>query len=239
MDASPEDGASDTGQRDTGFRDSGHDDAGRVDAHTDSSLGDAGSCEVSPCRLVSPQCGCESGLACYWSGGPGCDPPGTYPVGSLCTVNQDCETGAGCIKGAGDPTGVCRPYCLDPSTCGPEERCVRLGPTGGVAGACETVCDPITQDGCPTSLQCVLTNTPVEPSGDRTVVTGCAAPGTATVGASCGFGVECEPGAACDSAASICRTICDAAGGTACPGGVVCIPVGLVRAGHSYGICRD
>ncbi len=239
------DASFDTGTRDAAPGDSGVDatrppDAEPVDSGplpvdsgvSDAGPGDATMCIETPCRLVAPQCGCDTGEGCYLSSGAGCLPAGVGPVDAACEYNDDCVPGTGCMGSGG--LGACRPYCYSAADCESGERCIRLGAAGGAAGICEPLCDPLGDTGCPSGRQCIVANSRTEPDGDSAIATGCGAPGVIPPGSPCSTTSACVSGSACDG--MYCRRLCDVALGP-CVTGLPCSAVGFMRDGTTLGIC--
>src|SRR5436853_39287 len=79
-----------------------------VDAASSSSA----MCAESPCKLVSPQCGCPMGQACVvdGSGMRKCTPAGNAQIGDACSANNECVEGGVCLATVGAPT-TCFEFC--------------------------------------------------------------------------------------------------------------------------------
>ncbi len=183
-------------------------DAGR-DAPVDAPA-DAG----SPC-MVRGSCDpfasrpCPSGQACIPDRveGTRCVTLGFSPdpEGSVCSVDNDCAAGLGCMGG---PGGLrCRRLCRGGSTtdcrtagtvCGAiydaSDSCLRY---------CMQGCDLYTQD-CPTGQACVS----FAPATGEPRVIACLDEGTVAIGGSCAYADECVRGGACIG--GFCRELCSA-----------------------------
>lgn len=177
-----------------------------------------------------PQCGCPEGYSCkpLLDGGEvvrACIEPGTSALGELCSNVSHCISGYGCWGVTSNPTGegACTPYCHTDANCPPETHCL----DGYI---CFQACDPVTQQGCPSSLACIIGY-----SHDDTVAGGVCAPfGTAQPGDAC-TGWECAAGSYCIS--GTCYRFCDL-GADDCPAGQ-CTPIDPPADfnGISYGVC--
>ncbi len=205
-----------------------------VDAQPDAVCG-TGSCSASPCRLVSPQCGCPCGQACYASlAGPTCATAGTAGVNEACNTDGDCRAGLACVGVNG--ASACTPYCDSDAQCTSQVCWMGSG-----ANVCPHACDLAAQTGCPTGEDCIdLKGTSVDTGAQvRSSVCGIK-PASGAVGTDCtGESITnwiCGPGLFCVSNA--CQRYCriDA---PACPAGKTCrsvsppVTVGTVV----YGAC--
>lgn len=210
-------------------------------------------CVESPCRLVSPQCGCPSGQGCYLDGSLArvCATAGAAAEGATCTGITSCAPGLLCtdISATTTPTNVCLRFCATDSDCpGAGSLCVidlRDGSGGTVSGArlCTRSCDPVAQTGCVSGAACSIGQ---EPSGAMRLLTHCFAPtGSGSQGASCVDDGDCRAGFACidpDGGGflrSECMHWCNVATGAGCSGGTVCygFVTPLLIGSTEYGVC--
>lgn len=206
------------------------------------------SCAESPCRLVSPQCGCPSGEGCYLTTMDTrvCAPAGTSTEGQACTADI-CAAGLICIDVSETATEVpvCKRFCTSDANCtaGPGSRCVA---TIGSAGTqiCSSNCDVVTQTGCPGDASCSIYETM---TGTR--LTDCSGPvGGGGQNAACIDDTGCQRGFACINVGSTaspdnrCLRWCRRSAPTSsCPGITSCARLGdapgLVFNGAEYGVC--
>lgn len=192
-------------------------DAGLDGGPEDAGPTDAGVCEDSPCRLVSPQCGCAAGEGCTLNDASErvCEPSGPGGEGADCSVDA-CQPGFVC--GEGPDYDVCLRFCADDTDCvgGEGSRCLI---DFGVARACTTACDPVANTGCPSGAGCTIVQT-APGSGDYFI--NCRPAGAAATGDVCGNELDCEGGNSCRSAAgprrctAWCRTDADCGSGETC-----------------------
>src|SRR5687767_2270548 len=82
---------------------------------------DAGNgCSQQPCSLV-PQCGCAAGEACdldpdnLGTGGTLCRGAGSGTTSTICTSDENCAAGYGCVGFGGGST--CTEFCDDDTDC--------------------------------------------------------------------------------------------------------------------------
>jgi hypothetical protein len=140
-------------------------------------------CDEDPCKLVLPQCGCQSGQQCIFQNGQRlCVTDGSDDVGDECS-GISCKAGAMCLSLGSLAT--CRKFCDGDSDCsGFGGVCVIQ--IGGFERPddptfCSDNCDPPSGTGCPTSGKCELGL-----ADDMvTFFTMCGGAGTGTEGAPC------------------------------------------------------
>ena len=204
----------------------------------DSSLPDAGPCDESPCRLVSPQCGCAAGQACQRPGGDdplrACVAPGLAGVNEACRGNLDCETAAVCVA-TGFTEGLCTEYCASGADCA-TGVCAELVVMTEDIGACVIDCDPVSGVGCGGAAGCGVGLTREVPSRAFAYVPICSDPALPSIGDACPMFL-CGPNLVCEG--DVCRRVCDRPMGI-CPTGESCralSPVLMVR-GREVGVCR-
>jgi hypothetical protein len=207
-------------------------------------------CGESPCRLVTPQCGCPGGQSCYLSGATRlCSATGASAEGTACTGVSSCASGLICINvGSGaTPVNECHRFCDTDSDCvGTGSLCAYTlndGTGGTVPGVrvCSRSCSPVAQTGCAPGTACHIFR---ESMGAMRYFFDCAGPvGTGGRGASCAAVSDCRAGFACVGTPGTCQKYCampgmiGAAGGCssgeACYGFTTPLRVGATE----YGVC--
>jgi len=163
----------------------------------------APSCTESPCKLVSPQCGCGAGQACTMDpdGNRSCATAGSSSTGSACSAIADCQGGNTCI-GLNSTVGGCHRFCDTDSDCGgqPGALCILGLEDSTGASLTETVCtlgcEPASQTGCPAGSWCFLGQ---ESTGAMRDLSHCSGDplGPGTQGAFCATQDDCAPGYLC------------------------------------------
>ncbi len=211
--------------------------------------GCSSTCADSPCRLVSPQCGCSAGLGCYLSGTTRvCAAGGASPEGSTCANVNDCSPGLLClnIAIAGSAVNECGRFCATDADCrGAGSLCIHTlsdGAGGSIPGVsvCSLDCDPITQSGCVSGSSCQIYQ---ESSGSMRFFTDCAAPvGAGGQGATCTDSTNCQRGFGCVGSPGTCQRYCDepatiAGGGCSASEACYGFTTPLVIGGIEYGVC--
>lgn len=200
------------------------------------------SCPDSPCRLVTPQCGCAAGQSCYLVGGTrACLTTGSTPVGSNC-ASTTCVAGAICVNiaSSGASVPICRRVCTSDASCsdGAGDLCL-----GGIMGTtdelCTVDCDPATQVGCSADSACTFFT---ESMGAMRTLTDCVAPaGAGGQEAACADDSACQRGFACINAGTMqCLRWCRRPAGSECGVGESCLGLGppaLIHDGTEYGVC--
>jgi hypothetical protein len=233
-------GPPDLGPRDLGPTDLGPPDLGPTDLGT--------SCSESPCRLVSPQCGCSGGLACSISGTVrACATAGTGAVGAACgTALPRCAAGNLCVGvSTTTTTAACEHFCNSDADCtGAGALCLLTlddGTGASIPGVtlCSLSCNLATNTGCPSGSACRLYS---ESAGAGRSLTHCAGPaGTGTEGALCTTDAECIAGYTCADTGygNECTQWCNYTTGTGCALGYTCAPfsVAVVIGSTEYGVC--
>jgi hypothetical protein len=181
---------------------------------TPSQGGEGGSppaCEGDPCKLVSPQCGCDAGDKCTINGTTiACGADGTEAIGAACGAS-DCSAGGLCLGDAGG--GYCAQFCDEDAECGGALVC-GVGLNDGSGGTipdvalCSSNCDPATVAGCPAGLGCVLGR---EADGLERFFFMCFPAGTGVDGAACTSAASCAPGYGCynNGTADVCLKNCN------------------------------
>jgi hypothetical protein len=207
-------------------------------------------CSESPCKLVTPQCGCAAGEMCALTsaGDRECRPGGDKAIGEECTDLFSCEAGALC---AGVPLStllVCARYCDTDADCAGALCLIELNNAQGDpipdVKICTDNCDPVGSSGCPVGLDlsCQLYQFS---DGGMEVFTLCSGAGAGTQGASCADNDDCAPGYACFTVGSPpndtnqCLQWCKPPNG-ACPAGATgcqSFPTPLMYNGVEYGAC--
>ena len=202
-------------------------------------------CMESPCRLVSPQCGCAAGQSCRMdaAGARSCGAVGSGSTGSLCTSLGACRAGDHCV-GLGGGIAACHHFCATDSDCtGAGALCLfPLEDNNGNAipnvRVCSHACEPARQVGCPSGSFCVVG---VDGSRNLTFCNG-AAPGSGALGSACTSSGQCGAGMLCVSSqcAQLCRTPTGGASSD-CPTsrGYNCVALnpGITIGSTAYGAC--
>jgi hypothetical protein len=206
-------------------------------------------CSESPCRLVTPQCGCGTGQSCYLVGAARtCAPTGTVPEGGSCTNANDCTTGNVCVNYSATAPYVqmCVHHCAVDGDCAGGGLCV--GEIGDGAGGvvpgvrtCSRSCDPIAQSGCAAGLECTFFQ---ERAGAMRLFRSCGlSVGTGGVFDPCIDEDDCAPGYACQDLGlgfgPECTHWCNVGTGAGCSFGFVCygFAPALIVGGVEYGVC--
>ncbi|MCA9605419.1 MAG: hypothetical protein KC619_07480 [Myxococcales bacterium] len=199
-----------------------------------------GSCSESPCRLVSPQCGCAGGQGCYLSGASRvCGTPGPETEGQSCSGATACQPGLLCI-GAGTG-GFCSRFCNSDTDCtGAGSICLLElddGTGTSIPGVtlCTNNCNPASPGvGCPSTMGCEIYQ---ESAGAMRIFTGCRPAGTAAEGDPCVDPEDCGPGLFCGS--GTCYRWCRQPLGSECTGFTFCesFTDPAIVGGVEYGYC--
>ncbi len=197
-------------------------------------------CEVAPCRVTPPQCGCAEGDACYVSlaGENRCFAEGTVEPGGSCDGDSDCLAGTICFNRSLDaarPDGRCFPVCADASDC-PSGPCVSLLATPTeLLSRCAPACAPTNPTACGRDSTCLVFE-----MGPGQLWAECMSyPGTAGQGEPCTTAIDCAAGNVCIRTSSglrcleWCRTDRDCSSGRNCGG----LSPEIVVDGVTYGVC--
>ncbi len=155
------------------------------------------------------------------------DAGGRHDAGTIfCTHAVDCPSGQVCgLQPLLDTEAVplCRQRCTSSAQCPPHSGCTDSGEPedGGLVGACTTVCNPVTGDGCPMGTTC-STDTTTDVTGATVVISYCRLAGTSALGCACNNGAyECVAGLSCrHDAVTACAVQCVM--GTNCDDGSPC-----------------
>lgn len=204
-----------------------------------------GSCSETPCRLVSPQCGCTPGQGCYLSGaGRVCGTPGPEREGQSCSGPTACVQGYLCIGAASG--SFCARFCDTDADCpgGTGSLCLTQiddGSGGAVPGVtlCTIHCTPTTGSGCPTDMGCTIFQ---ESAGAMRTFSSCRAAGSGVAGSVCTDEEDCTAGHLCAEVSAgrrECIRICTVPGGFECSGLETCnaFTDRLLLGGTEYGYC--
>lgn len=207
------------------------------------------SCSDSPCRLLSPQCGCATGQACYPQGATRvCATSGAGTTGALCTSNSSCAASYACLNVAesGTPTSLCTHVCASDADCGGGLCIIRLDDGTGAAvpglTLCTHPCNAATNLGCAAGTTCTFFS---ETAGAMRTFTDCTAPTTGTgEDMSCvTTAPTCSPDRYCvdtgDGLGPACHHWCNTATGAGCTIGHSCLSFStpIVVNGVTYGVC--
>lgn len=203
-------------------------------------------CGEDPCKLVSPQCGCDDDQHCTVDGQGArfCAKPGSSKVGETCSEGaKDCAGAAICVGVASD-LHVCAAFCSTDSDCNDGGLCIRRlsnGMGGNLSGVtlCTDGCDPASLTGCPApGTACALLR---ETDGAQRWYGQCLVPPvTSHEGDDCSA-TPCGPGFACitGDGQMTCQVLCQVGGG-ACDAPKACTsfqtPVSI--GSTEYGVCR-
>lgn len=209
-----------------------------------------GTCMETPCRLVSPQCGCSTGQGCYVSGASRlCATAGTAMEGADCTGTTSCVPGNLCVNISRSTTTTinqCSRFCDTDADCAGNGICFYtlndgMGGTVPNATLCTVDCDPVAQTGCRAGAMCTILQ---ESAGAMRIFTDCIGPiGAGGQGAACASGTDCQAGYACVGSPGQCLRWCDRVGmigtaggcatGEACYGFMTPLTIGTT----TYGVC--
>jgi hypothetical protein len=187
-------------------------------------------CSESPCKLVSPQCGCESGEACYpGADGPECAPAGNVAVGGVCEYLDDCRAGLSCVGPVSALTGTCKTMCNSNSDCtGAGARCNAL--SGSTDKVCSLACNPAAQTGCTLGMKCEILGSSAAYYTDCALDSGSGEQDdTCSAVSPCAAGFRCAGAGRCYQ---YCKTDLD------CPGSLLCDPPSFVIGTTTYGLCQ-
>ncbi|RLB45006.1 MAG: hypothetical protein DRJ42_30885 [Deltaproteobacteria bacterium] len=189
-------------------------------------------CDESPCRLLTPQCGCPTGEGCYLTSATGrsCLPAGTLVEGAACASDGACEPGHIC---AGFGVAACLRACRTDAECPGTTNLCLLNASDGVTKACTGTCDPIAQTGCPPGGSCGIAR---EDTGARRGLAFCSGLGGPGVqGSGCSDEDDCAAGYTCGG---VCAKICRV-GLSDCPTGTTCDATAedIVVGSTTYNFC--
>ena len=218
-------------------------------APTASGCASSGTCSESPCRLVSPQCGCPTAQACTLSGATRvCAAAGTGATGSVCGAGTlGCSAGNLCLRlSATATTAACARFCATDADCsGPGALCLLTlnDSTGAMipgVTVCSLACDPTSATSCPSGSACRIFR---ETATGGRYLTNCEGPvGAGTQGSPCINDDQCAGGFACldTGFGNECTRWCNVATGTGCPFGTICQNVfapSVTLGTTTYGVC--
>jgi hypothetical protein len=221
----------------------GGDGSGGGASSSDASSSSGGVCAEDPCKLVSPQCGCEAGEACSvdGSGQRACLPAGTAALGQACDASTGCAAGAACI-GYGPTLNSCSAFCDTDADCEPPGGLCTIS-VGAIPGVtfCSANCDLVSSTGCELAgLSCQFG---VRDATDPFTL--CAPSGNGVQDTPCTETSECAPGFLClqTQVDERCFKWCDVAlqdclGGLTCQAVEIAAGVPLVIGNITYGACN-
>jgi hypothetical protein len=211
---------------------------------------DAGTgCSQVPCD-ITPQCGCAAGEACdldpanFGTAGTLCRGAGSGTTGTICTADENCAAGYGCVGFGGGSS--CTEYCNGDGDCaGGGSICaitlVYGTPSMPVPGItmCSTDCQPPVPGGnCPAGWGCHMAQ---EQGGLMRNFTICSAAGAGGQQATCTYNSDCQAGYSCytDGTSFFCLHNCVYPAGTGCPAGTTCnqFATPAIIGGVNYGYC--
>ncbi|MEZ4299730.1 MAG: hypothetical protein R3B70_32575 [Polyangiaceae bacterium] len=204
-------------------------------------------CNESPCKLVSPQCGCSNGDMCAINntGARECHVAGDKQIDQECVGLYSCVPGSLCVL-VSSTKSVCTSYCDADNQCNGGLCLIQLNDPQNPGSLlpnvtlCSDDCDPVTAAGCPAGLGlgCQLGQ---ESTGQMRVFTICGGTGGGGQGASCTDSEDCQAGYGCFTLSDNtqeCLKYCKPAT-PACSGGATCLSFNpqLVYKGVEYGAC--
>lgn len=207
-------------------------------------------CSESPCKLVSPQCGCKDGFGCYFEDGTrDCLNAGVEDEGVACSTGSDCSPGLSCLGigvDEGEVVKRCIRACDSDSICtgGDGSLCAipifaNIGDPEPTAEFCSLSCEPVTSNGCSTGSSCQIF---LEADGKMRAFTHCRAPtGPGSAGSFCNDFSDCQAGLGCFDAGSGFQCLEYCTDNTDCSAFKSCVPFNPpVEIGEtSYGVCVD
>jgi hypothetical protein len=174
-------------------------------------------CDVDPCKLTEPQCGCYPGDKCtLFDDTVGCGPAGDIALGEPCGT---CLVGDLCVNNLTGGAPICHRFCDSDAACDePGGLCV-LPVNDGLATVCSQNCDPVTDVGCAVpSMKCDLAR---EPAGAQRWYTHCTGSGSVGPGGLCANGHQCAKGLGCLGVSgqqdTQCLAWCHVGGDPTCP----------------------
>ncbi len=220
----------------------------------DATRGCVETCSESPCRAISPQCGCGAGEGCYLSsaGTTSCQDAGSVGEGGACDSILDCAPGLTCSDLQGGSVGACHRLCSSNTQCGADTSCeLRLADASGSLlpeRMCTIQCDPATLSGCPSGGHCFVTQ-----DEDDNWISHCGTAsmrGTGGAGQSCTSSTQCQPGFICLAPGGGSNRTCQAwcrnprstpSSSSDCGSREDCyeISIDIELNGTTYGICWD
>jgi len=167
--------------------------AGGGETNAPASTTTGNDCSEEPCKLVSPQCGCDDGFGCTLNaeGERVCLAAGAVAPGQACSATALCSAGSVCV-GYGEGLYACASFCEDDTSCdAPGGKCI-VPLVGSEVLLCSEDCDLISSAGCSVAgLSCQFNLAGVAP------YTLCAPSGTQPAQGTCLETSECLPGHAC------------------------------------------
>jgi hypothetical protein len=209
---------------------------------------DAGSCSESPCKLVSPQCGCPPGAECAVNGmGRFCAVAGSVGAGAVCSAAMPCAPGLACVF-LSPTVSTCNVFCSADSQCtAPGGLCLVTLSNGMDGGSipnvtlCTENCDLLTSTGCAAGLSCQVGQ---EAAGQMRFFTQCTGAGAGLEGAACTTSADCARDFACvnNGVSNVCLQYCDvnapACGALTCFQLVDAAMAPFVIGNMSVGVCQ-
>ncbi len=183
-----------------------------------SSLCSSGVCGAPACKADGYSCTSASQCCTGMCSSGVCGAPACKTDGYSCTSASQC-----CSSQCS--SGVCgAPACKsDGYSCTSASQCCSYSCSSGVCGTGTTSCNPVSNTGCSSGNECIL-------SSSETVT--CAIAGYGTEGDTCSAFVTCAGGYGCF--AGTCRKICRKSTGAGCSSGSVCTGV---TGWTTYGAC--
>lgn len=196
-------------------------------------------CSEQPCKLTTPQCGCDPNEQCTVDAtGRSCIPEGNVPWGQPCS-GDNCAPGLLCLQTT-TTEATCGKFCASDADCtAPGGLCILKlndGSGGEIPNVtmCTDNCNPLTNVGCAVGGCQVLQET----SGLLRFLTLCVEAGTGTQAAPCVGNEDCAPTFGCfnDGVSDLCLKWCNLAA-PSCPAATSCVDVAVSLGGINYGVC--
>jgi len=198
-------------------------------------------CDEDPCKLTTPQCGCEEGQQCSMQGAlRTCIEEGSTPPGESC-ISGECTPGHICVNNLTGGSAICHEFCSDDGDCSPPGGLCILSIANMSATVCSQNCDPVTDTGCeePT-MKCDIGQ---EAGGQMRWFTRCTGSGSVDQGEVCTNSNQCLPGLSCfnipNQTDNNCLTWCRVSPPSSCPSSTACSPFApaITVGSVEYGAC--
>jgi len=200
-------------------------------------------CEQDPCKLVTPQCGCDEGLKCTVNSAEGriCTQDGAKNEGEQCSDADPCRAGLLCVqtKTTVPTISTCMEFCDDDPQCeGAGGICkITLGISGVIL--CSQSCDPVEDTGCPVNkTHCEVVQ---EAGGQMRTYTRCVGEGAGVAGDVCASSQDCVAGHGClndpNQGGLVCLEWCKVGGAPCAQGACTSVNPAYLVDVVEYGVC--